>query len=109
MKFLWLALLAAFSLSVMAGKPTKEQVTSEPAMQGTDACDFTIDQKGAKRQQQSAQKQQECRTFNESRSNNLRDAGNTKAGSTVQKPGDAGTAASAPGVPSNHAATGAKR
>jgi hypothetical protein len=103
MKYLWLAILAAFSLSVMAGKPTKEQATREPALQGADACDFTIDQKGTKRQQQSAQKQQECRTFNESRSNNLRDAGNTKAGSTVRRPGDAGTAVSGPGVPGNHA------
>jgi hypothetical protein len=108
MKYVLLALLAALSLSVMAGKPTKDQTTGEQAPQGADACDFSIDQPGIKRQQQSAQKQQECRTLNESRSNSLRGAGKAKEGATVQKPGGAGIAASDPGVPSDKA-TAAKK
>ena len=108
MRYLLLALLAAFSVSVMAGKPTKEQTTREQALQGADTCDFSIDQPGIKGQQQSAQKQQECKTFNESRSNSLRGAGKTKEGATVQKSGEAGIAVSDPGVPSDKAA-GAKK
>jgi hypothetical protein len=53
MKHLIFALLAvAFSLSVMAGKPTKEQITSdrEQALSGADTCKFTIDEKGVKRE-----------------------------------------------------------
>ena len=108
MKYLLLALLAAYSLSVMAGKPTKEQITGEQAVQGGATCDFTIDQPGVKRQQQSAQKQQECRTFNESRSNSLRDAGKAKQEASAQQPGAAGIAVSDPGMPSDKAA-GAKK
>ena len=92
MRYLLLAALAAFSLSVMAGKPTKEQTAREPALQGVDTCDASTDQPGRKRQQQSAQTQQECRTFNESRSNNSRGAGKANEGATGQKAGDAGIA-----------------
>jgi hypothetical protein len=61
-KHLILALLAAaFSLSVMAGKPTKEQITSdrEQALSGPDTCKFTIDQKGV-RHEATHQEQQKC-------------------------------------------------
>ena len=94
MKYLLFAVLAAFSLSVMAGKPTKEQTAREPAPQGVDTCNASTDQPGSKRQQQSSQTQQECRTFNESRSNNSRGAGKAKEGTTGQKAGDAGIAVS---------------
>jgi hypothetical protein len=107
-KYLLLALLAAFSLSVMAGKPTKEQITGDQAAQGADTCASGVDQPGIKRQQQSAQKQQECRTFNESRSNNSRGAGKAKDGATVQRPGATGTAANDQGVPGDKA-TGARK
>jgi len=108
MKYLLLALLTAFSLSVMAGKPTKEQTAREQALQGADTCDFSIDQPGVKRQQQSAQKQQDCRTFNESRSNSLRGVGKAKEGATVEKASGAGTTVTDPVVPSDKA-TGAKK
>ena len=108
MKYLLLALVAAISMSVMAGKPTKEQVAGEQAVQGVDTCDFSIDQPGVKRQQRSAQKQKECKTFNESRSNSLREAQKTKEGAKVQKPGETGIAVSDPGVPGDKAA-GAKK
>jgi FtsZ-interacting cell division protein ZipA len=108
MKYVLLAVLAAFSLSVMAGKPTKEQKTSEQATQGADTCDMSIDQPGVKRQQKGAQPQQECRTFNESRSNSSREAGKAKEGATVQKAGGAGIATSDPGVPTDKA-TAAKK
>ena len=108
MKYLLLALLATFSLTVMAGKPTKEQTSREQALQGVDTCSMSIDQPGIKRQQQSAQTQHECRTFNESRSNSLRGAGKAKEGATVQKLGEAGNAVNDPGVPSDKA-TGAKK
>jgi hypothetical protein len=107
-KYLLLAVLMAFSLSVMAGKPTKEQTAGEQASQGADTCDMAIDQPGVKRQQKGAQPQQECRTFNESRSNALRGAGKAKEGATVRKPGDAGLAVSDPGVPTDKA-TAAKK
>jgi hypothetical protein len=108
MRYLLLALFTVFSLSALAGKPTKEQTAREPALQGVDTCEVSIDQAGAKRQQQSAQKQQECRTFNESRSNNLRGAGKAKEAATLQKSSEAGIAATDPGVPSDKAA-GAKK
>ena len=108
MRYLLLALLAAFSLSVMAGKPTKEQTAREQAPQGVDICDSSNGQPDVKRQQQGAQTQQECRTFNESRSNSSRAAGKAKEGATVQKPGEVGIAVSDPGVPSDKA-TGAKK
>ena len=108
MKYLLLAILMAFSLSVMAGKPTKEQKTGEQASQGADACDMSIDQPGVKRQQKGAQAQQECRTFNESRSNSSRGAAKAKEGATAQKAGEAGIAASDPGVPSDKATTSKK-
>ena len=105
MKYLLLALLAVFSLSVTAGKPTKEQMSREQALQGPDTCNVSVDQPDSKRQLQGAQKQQECKTFNESRSNSLREAGKAKEGATVQK---AGIAVSDPGVPSDKA-TDAKK
>jgi hypothetical protein len=40
---------------------------------GADTCNFTIDEAGVKRQA-TEQQQKTCRTFNESRSNNLRGA-----------------------------------
>jgi len=92
MRYLLLAALAAFSLSVMAGKPTKEQTAREAAPQGVDTCDASIEEPGSKRQQQNAPTQKECRTFNESRSNNTRGAGKAKEGATGQKAGDAGIA-----------------
>jgi hypothetical protein len=107
MKYLLLALLTVFSLSAMAGKPTKEQTAREQA-QGVDSCDFSIDQPGVKRQQQSAQKQQECRTFNESRSNSLRGVGKAKEGATLQKSSETGTAVTDSGVPSDKV-SGAKK
>ena len=107
MKYLLFALLTAVSLSAMAGKPTKEQRTPEQALQGADTCDFSIDQAGVKRQQQSAEKQKECKTSNESRSNSSRGVGKTE-GATVQKSGAAGIAVSDPGVPGDKA-TGAKK
>ena len=108
MRYLLLALFTVFSLSALAGKPTKEQTAREQALQGVDTCEASINQPAAIRQQQSAQKQQECRTFNESRSNNLRGAGKAKEGATLQKSSEGGIAAIDPGVPSDKAA-GAKK
>ncbi len=71
------------------GKPSKEQAAREPALQGVDTCEFTIDQKGLKRM---AQPQKECKTYNESRSNNTRGA------APRGKPGEPGIAVSDPGV-----------
>jgi hypothetical protein len=54
-------LVVTFSLPVMAGKPTKEQITSDPeqALSGTDTCKFTIGEEGVKRQA-STPEQQKC-------------------------------------------------
>ena len=60
------------------GKPSKEQAAREPALQGVDTCEVAIDQKGVKR---TAQPQKECKTYNESRSNNTRDAAPTRKSS----------------------------
>ena len=125
MKHLILALLAAtFSLSVMAGKPTKEQIVEPPAetaiiksksnitnnretaLMGADSCNFSIDQKGTKftideagvRRLATEQQQKACKTFNEPRSNALRD-GNPSSGKP--KSGEAGIAVRDPSVPSD--------
>ena len=106
MKRLTLALLAAtFSLSVMAesvnlnssksnvserGKPSKEQMAREAALQGPDTCNFAIDEKGNKftidqagvKRQATEQQQKKC-------------------ADAKPKSGEAGIAVSDPGVPSN--------
>jgi hypothetical protein len=129
MKHLILALLAAtFSLSVMAGKPTKEQIVEPPAetaiiksksnitnnretaLMGADSCNFAIDQKGNKftidekgvRRPTTEQQQKTCKTFNESRSNALRE-GNPSSGRP--RSGEVGIAVSDPGVASDKNAT----
>jgi hypothetical protein len=58
--------------NVERGKPSKEQISDrEHALSGADTCNFTIDQKGVKRQA-TDQQQKACKTANQSRSNNLR-------------------------------------
>lgn len=108
MRYLLLALLAAFSLSAMAGKPTKEQTTGEQTPQGADTCESSNGRPDTQRQRQGAQTQHECKTFNESRSNSLRAAPKAKEGATGRKPAEVGIAISDPGVPSDKA-TGAKK
>jgi hypothetical protein len=103
---------------VERGKPSKDQVPAqaagndgirgerEPALMGADSCNFAIDQKGTKftidekgvRRLATEQQQKTCKTFNESRSNALRD-GNPSSGKP--RSGEAGIAVSDPGVPSD--------
>jgi hypothetical protein len=113
MRHLILALLAAtFPLSATAAtnlNSSKSNVTEEQAAttvkssksnssdreqaQTASDCDFAIDQKGVAR----SAPQKECKTFNESRSNNtraLRRPGKPKSG-------EAGIAVSDPGVPND--------
>jgi hypothetical protein len=84
--------------NVERGKPSKEQISDqERAPSGADSCNFTIDQKGVKRQATAAQ-QKACKTANESRSNSLR-GGNPSSGNP--NAGAAGIAVSDPGVPAD--------
>ena len=81
--------------NVARGKPTKEQILDRQPASGADSCNFTIDQKGVKRQATASQ-QQACKTANESRSTNLRGANpssGTPSTSSVE------IAVSDPGVP----------
>jgi hypothetical protein len=110
-KHLILALLAAtFSLPASAantfgkieadtGKDARTTTVkgSKSNSDNREACNFTIDQKGVKRQA-TEQQQKACKTANEPRSNNLRE-GNPSFGKPQS--GEAGIAVSDPGVPSD--------
>ena len=106
MKYVLLAVLAAFSLSVMAGKPTKDQTTGEQALQGVDACDLSIDQPGIKRQQRVRRR---SRVQDVQRVEAMARGGRkAKEEAAVQEPGDAGLAVSGSGIPSDKAAAAKK-